>query len=230
MDSIFKLLVSFLSGSLVSGIVTILIQRNHKKKDEQRDLYKNLRSRLCHYKDDICNVLISFYKNTHQHCSIIDRSADKLRKKIDDINQQMNMLNIPYKECASCEIRKSAECSHIISSMKIMNEIDKNTEAIKKEYEEIEQEASDFENEYWQKNEGIYNIIDKHKNLTSDLGLIKNKSILLINLIGEIDRNTLQIMPLIQKNKIESGDVIKHCNNLIGQIDKALMQLDKDNN
>ena len=183
MDSIFKLLVSFLSGSLVSGIVTILIQRNHKKKDEQRDLYKNLRSRLCHYKDDICNVLISFYKNTHQHCDLIDRNTDELDKKMHEVNQQMNLLKIQYKECTLCEVGKTGKCSHLVDSMnKLMDEIDKKTKAIKKEQEGIKQEAYNFENDYWQDNEEIYNIIDKHKNLASDLGIIKNKSILLINL------------------------------------------------
>lgn len=229
MERIFELLVSFLGGSLVSGIVTILIQRNHKKKDEQRDLYRKLRERLCHYKDDIGNMLILFYKNVHRHCGLTGRNVDKLTKKIDEVSQQVSMLNISYKECASCEIGKSTECSYAISSMELMNEIDEKTEAIKREYKEIEQESSDFENNYWQNNEEIYNVIGRYKNLTSDLGLIKNKSILLINLIGEIDRNTLRIMPLIQKSKIESDAIIKHCNILMGQIDKALMQLDKDN-
>ena len=59
---------------------------------------------------------------------------------------------------------------------------------------------------------------------------MKNKSISLIKMIGEIDKYTLQLISVIQQNKIKGRDIVNHCIKLTEQISKAIIQLDKDNN
>lgn len=224
MEHIVELLVSFLSGSLVCGVITLLIQRKYKKNDEQRDIYINLRKRLCHYKDDISNVLILFLKTTHQHCNFIDKNINELNKKIDKTSLQIKAFNIE-KECVSCENRNSDECSYFDDSMDV---IDKKIESIQKGCNEIKKEAYNFENYYWQSNEEVYNIIGRYKSLSNDLGLIRNKSISFVNMIGEIDESTLQIISLVQESK--SNNIVNHFLKLIKQIDKTIVQLDQENN
>lgn len=224
--NIFELLVSFFSGSLATGVVTALIQRNYQKKNEQREIYKSLRNRLCRYKDDIGNMLISFYKDTHLQCNLIDKRTDELNSKVNDTSHQIHVLSA-QEECASCENRNSDKYNFLTSHICV---IDKMIESIRKECNGIKQDLDNFENDYWQSNEAIYNIVSKYKSLSNDLGLIKNKSISLIKIIEEIDECTLQMISLVQQSKIKGIDMVNHCIKLTGQINKAIIQLDKDNN
>jgi|GEM_PF-4787119 len=223
--NLFKLLVSFFSGSLTAGVVTALIQRNYQKKNEQRGLYKSLRNRLCRYKGDIGDMLISFYKDTYLQCNLIDKRTDELNSQVNDTSHQIHVLST--QECASCENRNSDKCNFLAGHICA---IDKKIESIRKGLNGIKQDIDNFENDYWQSNEAIYNIVSKYKSLSNDLGLIKNKSISLIKMIGEIDECTLQMISVVQQRKIKGKDIVNHCIKLTEQINKALMQLDKDNN
>ena len=224
--NLFELLVSFFSGSLITGIVTALIQRKYQKKNEQREMYKSLRNRLCHYKDDIGNMLISFYKDTYLQCNLTDKRSNEINRKVNDAIHQIHVLST-QEECASCENRNSDKCNFLAGHICV---IDKKIESIRKECNGIKQDLDNFENDYWHSNEMIYNIVSKYKSLSNDLGLIKNKSISLIKMIGEIDKCTLQIISVVQQSKIQGKDIVNHCIKLTEQISKALMQLDKDNN
>lgn len=224
--NLFEMFVSFLGGSLTTGVVTALIQRNYQKKNEQREIYKSLRNRLCHYKDDIGDMLISFYKDTYLQCNLIDKRTNEINRKVNDTSHQIHVLST-QEECTSCENRNSDKCNFLASHICV---IDKKIESIQKECNVIKQDLDNFENDYWQSNETIYNIVSKYKSLSNDLGLMKNKSISLIKMIGEIDKYTLQLISVIQQNKINGKDIVNHCIKLTEQISKAIMQLDKDNN
>lgn len=227
MDRIFELLVSFLGGGFVTGIVTIFIQRNHKKKDEQRDLYKNLRDKLCHYKNDIDDILISFYRNTNMFFEKINIDNNNLRRIIEEVNQQTIDLNIQYNKCTSCNKYNENKCSHLNNAIDIIN---KNIDFTKKKHNEIKCKLHDFDINYWKKNNDIYNIINKYKNLINYLGLIKKQSKTLIKQIGIIDKYTFQLISLLQSNETKSNDIILHCHKLIEQINITIITLDKDNN
>lgn len=206
-----------LGSSLISGIVTIILQRYYKKKDEQKELYIKIRTELCLYKDNIHDKIISFYKESNNRLNIINKKERELnhevietKEQIDKYKNRLNTHSIDIDE----ELYNS-----------LIDKIDNLEENLK--LIDIEKQSIDtFYIDYW--NNEIHDISCRHKNLVNNLGLIENISKILVFSIEEIDKLTLELNLLVARYENNSDNIISHLNNIIRKINYTLIQIDKE--
>lgn len=206
-----------LGSSLISGIVTIILQRYYKKKDEQKDLYIKIRTELCLYKDNIHDKIISFYKESNNRLNIINKKERELNHEVIETKEQIDKYeNSLYTHTIDMD-------EELYNSLiNKINRLEENLKLI-----DVEKQSLDtFYIDYW--NKEIHDISSKHKNLINNLGLIENISSILVLSVGEIDKLTLELNLLVARYENNSDNIISHLNNIIRKIDYTLIQIDKE--
>lgn len=210
----------FFGGGMLGQLIMFFVKRHDAKVEKCKEQYHALHIKLCEYKDEICQILLEYYRTTNKLSEAIDEKDSLSSKYIADIENHLAQIKKQERKCKKQRANEDvcAQCNQRREQLpKLLEKLQEEQNATKGLFEQYRG--------YWRDNEEhLYKSFAKYLNLHNYLLANNIRDKRLYEKISEVDKQSLDILTPINKNRDGFSKVLI---NLIETIEYALIMLSK---
>lgn len=184
-------------GGMLGQLIMFFVKRHDEKAAKRREQYHALHVRLCEYKDEICRVLLEYYRATCKLSDVIDEKHNQTEKYLAEINDHLAQIKKQERRCK----KQKANDDVCAQCKQRREELPQLLEILHKEHNEASGLLAQC-NRYWDNNEEyLHKIITKYLNLHNYLISSNMQDKKICKTITDIDKQSLCILTPMNKNR-----------------------------
>ena len=207
-------------GGMLGQLIMFFVKRHDTKEEKRKEQYRVLHVKLCEYKDEICQILLEYYRTTNKLSDAIDEKDSLTSQYIVEIENHLAQIKKQERKCKKQRANEDVctQCNQRREQLpKLLEHLQEEQNVTKGLFEQYRG--------YWKDNEEhLYKSFAKHLNLHNYLLANNIKDKRLYKKISDVDKQSLDILTPINKNRDGFSKVLI---NIMESIEDALIMLSK---